>query len=167
MNKAHRDKHRASGCVFVSYAAPDLEIARYIVRQLQNAGLSIWFDKEQLEPGVDWQETLREAVEERCGLFLSLISACTAQRLEGFNIFERNLAARRRDTFADNTVFYIPVRIDDQQPVIPTNEPRGTKAIQGVQKPGGHLDEDFVGYLREKQREYCRSKGVPIPSGSG
>jgi TIR domain len=163
MNKAHREKHRAPGCIFVSYAAPDLEIARYVVSQLQKAGLLVWFDKEQIEPGADWKETLREAAEERCGFFLSLISASTTQRLEGFNIFERNLAARRRDTFADNAIFYLPLRIDDQQPIIPANEPRGTKTIQGVQKPGGHLDADFVGYLREKQREYCNLKGLPIP----
>jgi hypothetical protein len=163
MNKAHREKHRAPGCIFVSYAAPDLEIARYVVSQLQKAGLLVWFDKEQIEPGADWKETLRETAEERCGFFLSLISASTTQRLEGFNIFERNLAARRRDTFADNAIFYLPLRIDDQQPIIPANEPRGTKTIQGVQKPGGHLDADFVGYLREKQREYCNLKGLPIP----
>ena len=103
MNKAHREKHRAPGCIFVSYAAPDLEIARYVVSQLQKAGLLVWFDKEQIEPGVDWRETLREAVEERYGLFLSLTSATTTQRLEGFNIFERNVAARRRDTGTRNT----------------------------------------------------------------
>jgi hypothetical protein len=34
MNKAHREKHRAPGCIFVSYAALDLEIARYVVSQL-------------------------------------------------------------------------------------------------------------------------------------
>ncbi len=163
LNKAQREKHRAPGCIFVSYATPDLETARYVVSQLQKAGLLVWFAEEQLEPGVNWQETLREAVDERCGLFLSLISAATAQRLEGDNIFERNRAARRRDLFADNAVFYLPVRIDDGQPMIPPNEPRGTKTIQGVQKPGGHLDEDFIGYLREKQRDYCAARDLPLP----
>jgi hypothetical protein len=32
-----------------------------------------------------------------------------------------------------------------------------------MQKPGGHLDAHFVGYLREKQRDYCRAKGSSIP----
>jgi hypothetical protein len=35
---SHREKHRRPGCIFVSYASPDLEIARYIVSQLQSAG---------------------------------------------------------------------------------------------------------------------------------
>jgi len=45
MNKAHREKNLAHGCIFVSYASPDLEIARYVVSQLQEAGCLVWFDK--------------------------------------------------------------------------------------------------------------------------
>jgi hypothetical protein len=166
MNKAHREKHSAPGCIFVSYASPDLEIARFVVSQLQKAGCLVWFDKEQLTIGQDWKEELREAVEERCGLFLSLISGRTAARHDGYNIYERKLAAKRRDTFADNVVFYLPVRIDEvpkDKPLIPDNEPHGTKTIQGVSKPGGHLDADFIGQLRDLQRQYCEAHEFPLP----
>jgi hypothetical protein len=47
MNKTHREKHRAPGCIFVSYASPNVEIARYVVSQLQAAGCLaklVWFD---------------------------------------------------------------------------------------------------------------------------
>jgi hypothetical protein len=121
------------------------------------------FDKEQIQPGEDWEEVLREGVEERCGLFVSVISDQTAVRLEGYNIFERNLAAKRREKLADNAIFYLPVRIDAGEPLIPDNEPRGTKKVQGVRKEGGHLDQDFIGYLREKQRENCAALGYPPP----
>jgi hypothetical protein len=163
MNKAHREKHRARGCIFVSYASPDYEIARYVVKQLQDAGCLVWLDKEQIQIGQDWKEVLREAVEERCGLFLSLISGQTSARHTGYNIYERKRAAERRDTFADNTVFYLPLRIDDGEPLIPDNEPRGTKTIQGVRYPGGHFDADFIGQLRDLQREYCKAHGFPLP----
>src|SRR5262249_5438851 len=159
--KAHRQKHRAPGCIFVSYASPDLKIARYVVSQLQKAGCLVWFDKDQIQVGQVWEEVLREAVEERCGLFLSLISGQTSARHTGYNIFERNLAARRRDTFANNTVFYLPMRIDDAEPLIPENEPCGTKAIHGVRYSGGHLDPNFIGQLRDLQREYCSAHGLP------
>jgi hypothetical protein len=164
MNKAHREQQSAPGCIFVSYASPDLEIARYVVSQLQKAGCLVWFDKEQLTIGQDWKEELRNAVEERCGLFLSLISGQTSARHDGYNIYERNLAARRRDTFAENVVFYLPMRIDDGEPLIPENEPRGTKTIQGVRKSGGHLDPDFIGQVRDLQRQYCQAHGFPLPS---
>jgi hypothetical protein len=60
-------------------------------------------------------------------------------------------------------VFYLPLRIDDGEPLIPDNEPRGTKTIQGVRYPGGHLDADFIGQLRDLQREYCKAHGFPLP----
>jgi hypothetical protein len=162
--RAHREKHRSKGCIFVSYASPDLEVARYVVSQLQNAGCLVWFDKEQIQPGENWDDVLRDAVEERCGLFVSIISEHSATRLEGYNLLERNLAARRRERFADTAVFYLPVRIDENDPLIPANEPRGTRALQAVRKPGGHLDAAFIGYLREKQRENCAALGYQFPS---
>jgi TIR domain/SIR2-like domain len=163
MNRADREKHRAPGCIFVSYASPDLEIARYVVSQLQKAGCLVWFDKEQLQLGEQWEEKLREAVEERCGLFISIISNHTAARLEGYDIFERKLAAKRREKLADNAIFYLPLRIDDGDPLVPDNEPLGTKKIQGERKLGGHLDQNFIGDLREKQRENCEALGYPPP----
>ena len=166
MSKEHREKHRARGCIFVSYASPDLEIARYFVSQLQKAGCLVWFDKEQLQLGENWEEGLREAVDERCGLFVSLISERSASKLEGYTLFERKLAAKRQqERFADHAIFYLPVRIDEADPLIPQNEPRGTKAIQGVRKSGGHLEPEFIGYLREKQRENCTALGYPLPLG--
>ena len=55
------------------------------------------------------------------------------------------------------------MRIDLGEPLIPPNEPRGTKDLQGIRKPGGHLDPEFIGYLREKQRDNCASLGYPPP----
>jgi hypothetical protein len=153
MNRAHREEQRARGCIFISYASPDVGIARYVVRQLQEAGCLVWFDKEQIEPGVRWEEEVREVVDERCGLFLSLISEQSAAKLEGYTLFERKLAERRRERFAVDHIFYIPVRIDDGEPLIPQNEPPGTRNIQAIRKPGGHFDSEFISYLRELQRE--------------
>lgn len=162
--RRHRERHRARGCIFISYAAPDLEIARYVVAQLQRADCLVWFDKEQIQPGENWEDTVREMIEERCGLFVSIISGSTADRMEGYNIFERNIAARRRERFAENAVFYLPVRVDAGDPLIPSNEPRGTKQIHGVRKIGGYLDPEFIRYLQLKQRESTASLN-PTPTG--
>src|SRR5271166_5926895 len=45
----------------------------------------------------------------------------TGHRLGGLNLFERNLAAKRREKFADNAIFYLPLRIDEGQPTGPPN----------------------------------------------
>ena len=160
MKQAHRLAHRSPGCIFVSYASPDLPIAEYIVKQLQDKGLLVWFDKQQLLPGQDWEAEFSEAVEQTCGVFLSLISDTSAQRLTAYNILERNLASKRRDRFADSEVFYIPLRIDEGEPLVPANEPRGIKKIQAVRKSGGHLDDGFIEYLRQLQLEYIKRCGL-------
>ena len=168
MSQAHRLAHRAPGCIFVSYASPDVLEAEYIVKQLQAKGLLVWFDKQQLLPGQDWEAEFSEIVLNSCGVFLSLISDNTAGRLTGFNIKERNLAIERLEQFDDTAVFYIPIRIDEGEPLIPTTEPRRSKKIQAIRKPGGHLDDDFIEYLRELQLDYCKSRHLsfappPLP----
>ena len=55
--------HRAPGCIFVSYATPDLLIAEFIVKQLQDKGLLVWFAPQQILPGQDWKAEFSEAVE--------------------------------------------------------------------------------------------------------
>lgn len=163
MNMEHRHRQSAPGCIYVSYVSPDLEIARYIVHQLQEAGCSVWFNREQLQPGMDWEEELRETIETRCGVFVSLISEHSASRPEGFTIFERKLAARRCERFTESMTFYIPVRIDDAEPMIPDNEPLEAKRAHGVRKPGGHLDSEFINYLRDLQRMNSAALGYPLP----
>ena len=99
-----------------------------------------------------------------CGVFLSLISDTSALRLTAYNILERNLASKRRDRFADSEVFYIPLRIDEGEPLVPANEPRGTKKTQAVRKSGGHLDDGFIEYLRQLQLEYIKRCGLTSTS---
>jgi TIR domain/SIR2-like domain len=157
---AYRHAHRAPGCIFVSYASPDLKIACYVVKQLQDRSLLVWFDKQQLLPGQDREAELSDIIENTCGIFLSLISDNSASRLVGLNIKERNLAIERREQFADTAVFYIPMRIDEGEPLIPGSEPRRSKKLQAIRRPGGHLDDDFIEYLRKLQLDYCKSRGL-------
>jgi hypothetical protein len=95
-----------------------------------------------------------------CGVFLSLISDTSAQRLSAYNILERNLSSKRRDRFAESVVFYIPLRIDDGQALVPANEPRCIRKIQVVRRFGGHLDDDFIEYLRQLQLKYIKRCGL-------
>jgi hypothetical protein len=79
----------------------------------------VWFDKEQIQAGEHWENALREAIDERSALFLSVISNHSKERLEAYNIWERNLGARRRERFADTAVYYLPLRVDEGEPSIP------------------------------------------------
>jgi hypothetical protein len=167
MNKAHREKHRAPCCIFVSYVGADLEIARYIVSQLQNAGLLVWFNKEQITIGEDWPEALREAVDQTCSLFLSIISNNSAKGFDNYALFERNVASKRLERLPETATFYLPLRIDDGEPIVPDNEPRRVKKMQIERKFGGHLDPDFIGQLRDLQNKCRLARGLPRLEAAG
>jgi tetratricopeptide (TPR) repeat protein len=65
--------------VFVSYASADRE--RYIiplVRQLQSAGLSVWFDKHTIEGGDEWKREIDEGLR-KCS---AVIAALTPRAVE-------------------------------------------------------------------------------------
>jgi hypothetical protein len=79
---------------------------------------------------------------------------------DGFRDLPSTFAIQRREQFADTAVFYIPVRIDEGEPLIPASEPRRSKKIQAIRKPGGHLDDVFIEYLRQLQLDYCKSRGL-------
>jgi len=139
------------GCIYVSYAREDEVIAEFVVRQLKEAGLSVWFDKQALQPGEDWTKAGAEVITKWCGAFLSLISVNTARREIGNFFQERRLAAERMASLPSNTRFYFPVRIDEGQPIIPPNEPPVSLSLHAARALGGDLEAKFVEILRETQ----------------
>jgi hypothetical protein len=48
--------------IFLSYAHIDLGFAKKIYCDLQRYGLDIWFDKESLLPGQDWENEIKYEV---------------------------------------------------------------------------------------------------------
>jgi hypothetical protein len=101
------------GAVFVSYAREDEAAAAALVRGLQAAGCSVWYDRERLQAGQDWRNSLEDEVKKRCGLFLSVISRTTEATPESEYHLERNWAAARAERRAHDEEFYIPVVVDD------------------------------------------------------
>ena len=81
------------GAVFVSYAREDEAAAANLVRGLQAAGCTVWYDRERLQPGQHWHNSLEDEVKTRCGLFLSVISRTTEAHTESYYHLERNWAA--------------------------------------------------------------------------
>src|SRR5215218_2207281 len=61
--------------LFLSHAGADVEAARRLRARLEAApdaraaGLRVWFDKDNLRPGVPWQDQLGEAIERHATAF--------------------------------------------------------------------------------------------------
>lgn len=48
--------------VFVSYSRKDEDFTRRLVRDLKNAGLDVWFDRESIQPGEQWDKEIEEGL---------------------------------------------------------------------------------------------------------
>jgi hypothetical protein len=65
----------AAPCLFLSHSGADTEAARELKRRLlaspqaREAGLSVWFDKDDLTAGRDWQEQIEVAITKRATAF--------------------------------------------------------------------------------------------------
>jgi hypothetical protein len=140
------------GAVFVSYAREDEAAAANLVLGLQEAGCTVWYDRERLQAGQHWHNSLEDEVTRRCGLFLSVISRTTEATRESYYHRERNWAASRAEGLAHDEEFYIPVVIDDA-PLPTTREPRCFRHIHATNCLGGAITPEFAGWLFGLQRK--------------
>ena len=151
--------------IFLSYAHIDLGSAKKIYDDLKRYGLEIWFDKESLLPGQDWEKEIRKAIRE-CDYFIALLSEkCLSKR--GFVHSELKFSFEIVERYfpSDTGIFILPVRLDDCKPsdayerlgrlhwidVFPESEYlNGLKKILQVVSPGTFLLRSKPMELSEK-----------------
>ena len=152
--EVHSDMPR--GAVFISYAREDELAATNVIRGLQAAGCSVWYDRERLQLAANWHNSLEDEVMRGCELFLSVISRTTESARQSYYHLERNWAAARAQRMANNEEFYIPVVIDDS-PLETAREPRAFQHIQATRLPGGVVTPDFAARILHLQRKAMSS----------
>jgi tetratricopeptide (TPR) repeat protein len=128
--------------VFLSYASQDAEAAKRIAEALRAAGVEVWFDKDELVGGDQWDAKIRGQIKE-CALFVPIISQATQARREAYFRLEWKLADDRTHLMARGTPFLLPVTIDG------TSEygalvPDSFLAAQWTALPGGETPPVFV-----------------------
>ena len=148
----------APGSVFLSYASGDAEAAEKLKTGLEAAGVDVFFDREQLQPGNDWEAKLRRSIHQ-CSLFLPVISQQTLTPERRFFRVEWNLALdeAQKASFSDDEAFLLPVVIDDTKiddPAIPAK----FRATQWKALPGGQPTPDFVSRVQQLYRKYQKSR---------
>jgi TIR domain/SIR2-like domain len=133
--------------VFISYARDDLAAVRRLKAGLDAAGVTSWFDMEQLEGGDDYDRKIRRNIA-RCGFFIPVISANTQRRHEGYFRREWSYANDRIRSMADAAVFVLPVCIDDTNAGVAL-VPDTFKPLHFARLPGGDVPPDFAQRLRD------------------
>jgi hypothetical protein len=140
------------GAIFISYTRKDLDAAKRLKAGLDAAGLPVWFDMSDVEPGDDFARTIEGNVE-RCGVFVPVISANTEARREAFFYREWKWALRREQGMAVDRRFIVPIVIDEtREPGI--RVPKRFAELQWTRLPRGEVTPAFVaivGKLRENR----------------
>ncbi len=131
--------HRA---VFLSYASEDAEATARIAQALNDAGIEVWFDRNELRGGDAWDLKIRGQIHD-CALFIPVISAHTRSRSEGYFRYEWDLAEQRTHRIARDHTFILPVCTDDT-PDSATDVPDSFLRSQWTRLPGGETPKSFV-----------------------
>jgi hypothetical protein len=163
-----------SRAVFLSYASQDAESAQRIAESLRAAGVEVWLDQSELVGGEAWDAKIRGQIAS-CALFVSLISATTQARLEGYFRIEWKLAAQRTHAMAEEKAFLLPVVIDatrDGDAKVPvefravqwTRLKDGVPSSQFVERVKTLLDGDLGPRSREGGTALPRSAGGTRPA---
>lgn len=148
-----------SGGIFISYAKEDLVAVTRIFEALTELGLEVWFDKDRLEAGDQYDQKIKRNIK-ACALFLPIISQATQRRLEGYFRREWKLAEERSWSMADSVPFILPIVIDDTPPY-ESQVPEAFQKVQWTHMPQGESKPEFEMRLVKLVRDYRkREKGL-------
>ncbi len=97
--------------VFVSYIYEDSESVKIIVEKLKEKGISVWLDKERLQPGVRWKQAIRNAIEDGM-YFMACFSSNYWNRDKTYMNEELNIAIDQIRLMNTDKIWFIPIRLD-------------------------------------------------------
>lgn len=133
--------------IFISYAREDLLAVQRLKAGLDAAGLTTWFDMDQLVGGDDFERKIRNNIH-RCSFFIPIISATTQRRVEGWFRREWSQGVDRTFAMAEGATFILPVCIDDT-PEAGAVVPEKFLKNHWTRLPGGEPTPEFARRLRQ------------------
>jgi TolB-like protein/Flp pilus assembly protein TadD len=154
----------ATGAVFLSYASEDAAAAERIATALRNAGVEVWFDKNELRGGDAWDQSIRRQIK-NCALFIPVVSRHTHERPEGYFRLEWKLAVDRSHLIMANKAFLLPVVVDDTGDD-DEHVPDRFHEVQWTRLPGGETPTAFVERIRRLLSGEASATIRPAAAGS-
>jgi hypothetical protein len=102
--------------VFLSYAREDFERVKRLSEAFAHAGVDVWFDEQALEPGDEYKEVIRQAIE-KCVFFMPCVSKYALRGpIRRFVRFEWTRAIEEADFRPADPPFLQPIILDDTAP---------------------------------------------------
>jgi hypothetical protein len=164
---AHREQNRdahpewepspiTAGAVFLSYASEDRPVVEAISDALQHAQIPVWFDRQQLKSGDQWEKKISEGLS-KCSLFAPIISKHSFTPEARFFREEWVAAEKVVHQLPSSRNFVVPVAVDDISPEaeqVKKDVPEAFQKAQWVLLPDGRVTPDFVDRVKDLFRQY-------------
>ena len=97
-----------SGAVFLSYASDDRPAVERVKVALEEAGVDVFFDRDQLQAGDDWEGKLRRNLHQ-CSMFVPVLSQHTLTLERRFFRVAWNAALAEAHMASSADVFLLPI----------------------------------------------------------
>lgn len=107
--------------VFVSYVREDSERVDKLCAVLKAAGIPVWRDITNLEPGDAWKRRIRDAIKDNALVFLACFSENSKARDKTHMNEELTIAVEEFRLRSEGATWLIPVRFDDAD-VVPDRD---------------------------------------------
>jgi hypothetical protein len=143
------------GAVFLSYASEDRPVVEALRTALESAGVDVWFDRNALQAGDDYEAKIKRNIE-NCSLFVPILSRSTLTSRRRFFRIEWDHALRIAVQVPPTMRFIVPVVIDDTPPNEPAI-PEKFRQLHWQRVAEGAVDPGFVTLMRQLFREYQKA----------
>lgn len=152
----------APGAVFLSYASEDRAAVQNVKIALEEAGVDVFFDRDQLHAGDKWEPKLLRSIRE-CSLFIPFISqnTLTDDRREFRVEWNAALDELKKVSFSSESAFLLPVIIDNTA-IVSVGLPFEFAQLQTTSLPGGRPTAEFVQRVVQlyRKRQLARTAGA-------
>lgn len=98
--------------IFISYVHDDAQQIDRICEALRAANVDVWLDKERIMPGMRWQDSIRQAINQGA-FFMACFSKQYWNRPQTFMNTELSIAINELAKRRYDQQWFIPVRLDD------------------------------------------------------
>src|SRR4051812_7136468 len=93
--------------IFISYVREDSSEVDKICDTLNAAGVQVWRDKNDIAPGMGWEDAIRQAIDQG-SYFMACFSKAYWAKREAYMNTELGYAIERLSRFRDDQAWFIP-----------------------------------------------------------
>ena len=108
----HDSEGEIQGHVFLSYVRENEESVRRLATALERNGIEVWMDRNRIQPGSRWRNSIRDAIENGA-FFLACFSKEYESRAHSYMDEELDVAIDELRQYAGERGWFIPLRLNE------------------------------------------------------